>query len=731
MTKKTLQKLFRLRPSFVCAIIGLTISSCQFLMQEDKIRPELTTESDLVVAFSDLGEVRSVMVGELAFTITTFMRAHSGWLIEDKMSGKSANFRGRLIPVEENVLIQKGTIDELGLEIECRYEVVGEIIKAACIISSTILEDRALDATFRLPVIERNWKWEGGIDERIDILAHQTYQGDYVTLPQPDSTLFLNRYTGTLSLYPYSGISNPEYGIAITYAIPPTNLINYKIWYETQLYRASFHIGLSPDHSEPNRASINFAIIPYDTEWGYRSAIEKYHSLYREYFVPDTMYKGLMRIGGSEQPVDGRNFGSHILGGDIYSANSREEYFQQSGAISDRSRGEMVFPYITIGQRQIFDIESVPRTEDEALDIFENWSTPDVFFYQSPQPDNSYQSVDQLKEIIRNSNIYTPGQEPALFTRPFWRSRVITFPLNPDYHLFLSQDSMTVSKYTGDVYLPEIIRPADQVSGIYVSSLSEWGRFYNFRHDHFHDSYFPLTYHPDSLYVCLPNTYSQSQYLDTLRAQTGTTGHVLVTGGIRPGDQAYALRGDYIETDLSHQELKDFKLLRWFRIICGPKPVFVKWPEAINNIDEVEDQWNFCLAMGYFPNFGTKFIVQSPLDSVIVERRMQYTPVLNSLNHAQWQPIPHAWISNDSLSIQRFGRSASTGLYYTVYNPQSKAAGGILSINLRVLRLSAAARIENVLQPGLRLSLHIDSEGRINTGVNLPPYGINVFRVTN
>ena len=128
---------------------------------------------------------------------------------------------------------------------------------------------------------------------------------------------------------------------------------------------------------------------------------------------------------------------------------------------------------------------------------------------------NSYNSVAQLKEMIRNSGLYQQDGRFVIVPQ-IYTANTLTFPLNPNPRLFLDRPDQTIAKYTLDDYVPKLLKAAPEIDGFYVDSMGSWNDFTNYRRDNFVYARYPLAVDQEGNPV-LRNLSSHYEFVEEFR----------------------------------------------------------------------------------------------------------------------------------------------------------------------------------------------------------------------
>jgi len=162
---------------------------------------------------------------------------------------------------------------------------------------------RAIEACVQMPLdlIGKQWYHHLHQSETIQLRseAYQTLLTKLVDIGTFGDGSFHVKSDLDFNLHGLNLIGDDSFGLAI--AIHPEKPAAYYVRYDPvrESYDACFHLGIYKDHLEnPDRVSFNLAFFfPDDPEWGLRSALQKYVSIYPESFVGSLGLQSGMVVG--------------------------------------------------------------------------------------------------------------------------------------------------------------------------------------------------------------------------------------------------------------------------------------------------------------------------------------------------------------------------------------------------------------------------------------------------
>jgi hypothetical protein len=539
--------------------------------------------------------------------------------------------------------------------------------------------------------------------------------------------------------YPLFAAGNSSTGAGLSIAIPPAMPTRFVGGLDGNGLGVIIRIGLSPHTSPPSQTKFSVLVYRHDPAWGFRSSLERYYDFYRERFFT----RRVKKIGAwtSQNPSQLREkdlYAYHEAGfatwktpgGTSSGENVRlttekldegpicaslEEYEKLCELVEDRRLGIYALPYTIVGQRQILQLPSLPRSRDEAMNVLETWSTTQPILFDGPPQAVSFRSGEQLKRIIRDSGIHDEQHQLSFMARPY-RGATLTFPQNPNPKLFDDQpDKETIAKYTLDDYLPKMFR-SQWVDGCYVDSLGRWCGFYNYRAEHFRYTTLPLTYAGSPPQPCIWNLQSHAEYLWELQSRLHKQNKIVLANGVHPDRVMLGFALDVMGEE-GTRTVDAGEAFAALRVAAGPKPYCLLNATGKNS----PKLWASCLYMGYLLNCNTE--AGAPL-------MRKYLPTIIRMSEAGWQPVTHARWRDENIGIERWGGGSEKPLYFSLMNLADRSTTAEISIDTKALCLPRAAKVtddvsgESITAPMddgmLKLSLRVEAESsrvlRVATG---------------
>ena len=572
----------------------------------------------------------------------------------------------------------------LGLTAHISFQTSGGMLAWRADIADARRQERGLVVSMTLPLQPSGLVWSG------DLYASESAE---------PGKLYGNNVT------PISAVRSQRSNWAIAAAIPPSAPVMYDTHLKDGDFGLYYYVGLSSAPRDmPNRTWVAGLLYDVDSNWGFRSALQKYYEAFPDFYarsVPRTgawchfdasteQYAatcGFYEIGGGEwKKVEAvPRMGTNI-------ARSPQQWVELNEIDKAHRLGVPLFPYTIVGQRQIFMLpgEELYTDYDRAMTTFEKWTTDVEMPYQNPANANSFNSVAELKEIIRNSGLHQ--QDGRFVTDPrMYTGNTLTFPLNPNPRLFFDNPKKTIAKYTLEDYIPKLLKAAPEIDGFYVDSMGLWNDFTNYRRDHFAYAKYPLAVDQDGDPV-LRNLSSHYEYLEEFRKRmhsmkkwvfiNGVNGG----GGTRDGETDHAASrstsrfflaalGDFAGIESGWKTTAE--RMGHYRIMSGKKPyAIMDWGTKAGGNDQFLVYFKRATAFGIFPSVGSRLYTVTALKPL----PEYYLPLIRKLNDAGWEPVTGVTGTVPGVLCERFGRQPSGPMYITLFNDGPAPANLVLRL---------------------------------------------------
>lgn len=550
------------------------------------------------------------------------------------------------------------------------------------------LQDGNSCLTLRISFPEngKTWKWYHGLEKSEIMKANNSYFDtvSISTVLPPDGAFNGNSLSeggygdrvgrGTISFYPLSAVSIDGKGesLGIDLSLPIVYRLGAAV--SDGLF-AEFDVATSPlTEKFPNRAFFKLSHFTFDNNWGMRSALKNYYTIYPEEFKKRVVNEGIWLPFTPLRSIphwEDFGFAFHETSGNT---KDEKDGTKLPTIVSDKGTGVFSFQYTEPWDIQL-PIETKNITYDSIvkgdmipaaqIDYIKNSSTEDK---------NGRWQVRRLE---------TPWFKTG------W-AMSITTNCNPEL------DGFNRYKYV----LQTEINPAIKLNadGIYFDSMEwNWHDDLNYRSEHFKYINAPLTFSKDVGRPAIWNFTSEFAFMKKIADQMHAQGK-LVMGNGHAWNPFAAANLDLFGAELSwyssgdhNTEALDFK-----RAISFQKPIVFLLNEGLNDTAFTKYPYRGyqvyfekLMAYGFFPSFFSVDASSDPYwkDKEKIEHGRpffkKYIPIIKKIANAGWQPVTFARADSPSLRIERFGDSAN--LFFTVRNNGTRPISAHLIFDLKDL----------------------------------------------
>lgn len=550
------------------------------------------------------------------------------------------------------------------------------------------------------------------------------------------------------NVFPIAALCSEDGGVAL--AIPPSSPCEFGMVAGPEGMTMKIYLGISPETANfPNRAAFSFIIYPVDAKWGFRDALAKYYSFYRDYYDyrldKDGLYIFLAEDGGEPHPANLGLFGSTTL-------ETQVPWFGE-WLKKNRENGILSFPYMIVGMREIKFLKTKPVNYAEAMKMYKEWTIENNKGHPVTKEMEASGLDRNLRMQVDSSVCHTAGGDYALAIRYTpWGKESVSFKTNPNPDLFKDTHNQSVGRDSLRLIAQWLDKYPD-LDGATLDSLgANWPAIFNYRKDHFKYARYPLTIDPDGR-ACLHNEISHYEYMETLRdelrARERKMGKKL--GILANGIYRYPARSEPAQhynagtakkrTDIGRFFLATLldiavsepgisspaKSLEFMRVSMGRKyysPTNARWTDA----QKVEDWVNKSLCYTLFGvntrHYGDKIGYYFPDKWERDEALFAwFTPNCRMLSKAGWEPVTCARASGEKIILERYG-SGDT-VYFVIMSEAGREQECVVDIDLRHLDFGAGSfSIEEVAR---NTPLDIGADGKV--GLKLKPYKTCIIAV--
>ena len=576
--------------------------------------------------------------------------------------------------------------------------------------------DAALTVRVSIPVTSGSYNWHRGLDQATPMKTAIDY---FDTIPvstvlPPDgayngNTLQQGGYgdpvgAGTMSFYPLAAISSGSkgYALGIDLSIPLVYRLGASV--KKGLF-AELDLATSPLTKKfPGRAFFRLSRFDFDGQWGMRSALEKYYSIYPDAFKKRAIDEGIWLPFTPLRSIPNFEDFGIVFHETSWTGMDEKDGVKLPNILSDKGTAALSFQYT-----EPWDVQ-IPLTNKDLS-------------YAEVTADNMIPG--NLQASIRNSATYDKNgkwQVRRLKTPWFRSGWAMSITTNCD------PDLAGINRY--EYVMQDEIKPALQmnVDGIYFDSMEwNWHHDLNYRQSHFADINYPLTFSKTEGRPAIWNFASEYAMMNKVANEMHAQGK-LVMGNGHGWNPFAAANLDLFGAELSwyYSGDHDTKALDFKRAISFQKPIVFLLNEGLNDTAFTRAPYTGyrvyfekLMAYGFFPSFFSVDASSDPYwqDKEKVENGRpffkKYITIIKKIAAAGWQPVTYARASDPSVRIERFGEGKN--LYFTVRNDNGKTLNCTILIDKNKLgvgeKFTATELVDSRQMPvsGDKISLSVPS----------------------
>jgi len=515
----------------------------------------------------------------------------------------------------------------------------------------------------------KNHAWYEGLDNSTAMAPGRIY---YDTVPvatmlPPDgafngATLTEGGYgdrvgQGTMSFYPLcaTGVDGKGKALGVDPALP----VVYRLGAEVAKgIIAEFDVATSPEAEKfPNRAFFRMCSFDFDNNWGMRSALEHYYTIYPEAFKKRVPVEGIWLPFTPLRSIKNWEDFGFAFHETAWNSQDKKDGQKMSNILSDKGSGVLSFQYT-----EPWDIQLPIWRKNIAYDTL-------VSDAMIPEEHRAYLATSAT--LDKNGKNQSRRLETPWFKSGWAVS--ITTNCDPDVPDFNRYQYVLQDEITPAVKL--------NVDGIYFDSMEwNWHHDLNYRSDHFRYTDYPLTFSADVARPAIWNFVSEFEMMKTVADDMHRQGKLAMGNG--HGWNPFAASNlDLFGAELSWYYSGDHntKALDFKRAISNQKPIVFLLNEGLNDpafteapFKGYEVYFEKLLAYGFFPSFFSVDASNDPYwqDEKKIENGRpffkKYIPIIREIAAAGWQPVTYANCNNADIRVERFGSRAN--LYFTLRN---------------------------------------------------------------
>jgi hypothetical protein len=573
-----------------------------------------------------------------------------------------------------------GECRPLEVKLNSRFTARPDGISVEGELTDTTGRDRAMTLGFLLPFDALGWQWGDDVRRSRNIEAGLEYIN---TVPLRCGA------TGSMSRYPLAAVWHDHAGLAI--AMDMGSPAQYRIGYHQALkqFYIAYDFGMAPESCPPGSARFRFILFNFDSQWGMRSAVEKFYRIFPGQFVKRAKREGCwMPFRDVAQIPHPEDFGFGF----------------QEGAPNvpfDDGQGIYSFVYVEPVSNWLPMPPGAPRTLSEALKVLEN--------------DRSGARGAERRGLAlatQTSGIYREnGDLWAYFEKAPWCDGAVFF-LNPDPGVTASgqtafnkaqlmKEQIDAAFEKNRPAAPVLATNADAgLDGVYFDSFEMGAGELNYRREHFGASTMPLVFdakrRPAQLLF-----FGSMAFEQEIARELHTRGKLTFANGVLWNYSLPAPWLDVLGTEVNWLPGGKYtpdsdELMLFRRTLCWQKPYCLLMNCDYSKLDPqlVERYMQRCVFYGIWPGFFDEQAASK--DPYWVSSRKwyerdrplfrKYIPILKSLTTAGWQPVTLATPDNPRIRVERFGDTTSPLFYLTLFNDTPDVQDGHLRLSKGVRR---------------------------------------------
>ena len=618
-------------------------------------------------------------------TVGAASNAPNGILVRDAATEQPPVTVGGTIVGAQNSARQEARLDALGLEVKAEIKGDGGTIDIRGTVTDLRGQDRAVTVYFALPLAEGPWQWWDSVAVS---RAAQNRAEEYSNL----ETGLAYGTNGAHSKYPLGAVSLPGRG-GLTLAVRMDEPVVHRIACSPglRLFYIAADFALIPEKAADGRslatAPFHFVLYRHDPAWGFRAALQRYYTLYPDFFTRRAPREGGWYVWGDVAKTEGAlDAGFAFHWGPL----------NHDAVKWDNANGPLALYYIEpeTYQQTMEDFDRAP-TYDEVLTRLQRLNVGDAAELAAVEalPYRVYplsgkeapvaERIRTTAQVVQRSLQLDSGNQPYCSTGQFdWMQKskwgaILGCNLAPD--IPAGKGAFNLSDIL-DPALAAAVKAGARYDGIGLDSFCGYGQMSraNYRREHFPYSRLPLCFSASEHVPVQPAVWGSLEWVHDLAEAMHARGLVLMANcswGTTPAWLTFA--APYL--DIFGAEHTQFADPDYIRAIAYRKPC-TDLPYKPR--PEWELPWH--LLHGIYPGHG---------NDVAAMKRV--AGPLQQLAKAGWEPVTYARAEPASVRIERFGSAPE--VFLVVHNPAQEAVVATLAVDLKALAMEGAAGATSVL----------------------------------
>ncbi|MCX7705107.1 MAG: hypothetical protein N2115_02460 [bacterium] len=595
-------------------------------------------------------------------------------------------------------------------------EVKGEI-------KDTSGKDRPVSLRFCISLEKDGWFWWDDVNNFRKIENNKEYENT------DDIGVGL---TGAYSRYYWGCVTSRKNGVCI--ACPADNPRYFKISATKKFLQITYDFGLTPEIKKyPGIADFCFIVYQISPEWGFRSALKKYYSIYPQFFKKRTKKQGIWLpfadIRWIKKPSD---FGIAFHEG------------PRNPFSVDRKHKVYSFVYHepwTYWQKMS---DEKPSYEKSIKVLKKNAKNGKGIAVAANLPEQKVASATIVSGIFDDKGKYVckPMKEPWCHGVVFINSMEPEISGTKKY-------TQNRAQLAFEYYASFFKGRKDRPEGIYIDGSPDYAENYlnvsalNFRRQHFPYSSCPAVYDAKTLKIGLMNHYSNYAFLKYISDWIHQKGYLVMCNGSMRRQGFYNhlvdISGTEIKLDWGPAGAEKIWQGKHHQWLCFVRSwlyqkiylllILVEEKDLTEDfLEEAEKYFKIATFYGFFPSFfGGGFWQKPEIHDRYRNLFKKYIPVIKKISAAGWEPITEAKVSSPDIGIERYGDLSKKGkVYFTLLNKGDALQKIELKIPLRTemtrIMVKSLLEPEELSEPRLK-------GGLLFLNLEIPPDNVKVIEI--
>ena len=570
--------------------------------------------------------------------------------------------------------------EALGLRLESREKAVNGSMIMDVTLTNTTVKDRAITLVYTATMSSEDGWWLAHPRRSESIQKGREYI---------DARRFEAGANGRLSRYPFAAVDGRRQGLGlgIDMRVPAFYRAGYNA--DTQELFLAFDLGLT---AEKPSAELRLCRFSFDSEWGFRGALQRYYELFPDSFKRRISKQGLwMPFAKISKVPQWEDFGFRFKEG-----NDETGWDDQHDILTFRYTEPMTW-WMSMPKEMPRTLEAA-LAEARRLANEKNDMAAKALLTSGYHEENGRYAAMMLDTPWCNGAVWSINSMPGI------AGEVTDFK------------NKWNAKIRQELYGPQ--KKAEQ-DGEYIDSSEGYVTDeLDFRRDHFAAARTPLVFSLESRKPAIFRGLIAQEYVRAIAEDVHADGRLMMANATPDRLCWLAPHLDVMGTETDWNPGKTWRPmadgdLLYRRAICGKKPycflmntVFEDFPK-----DKVELYMKRALAYGMFPGFFSHNASEGHYFSrpELYERDRdlfrKYIPLCKKVAEAGWEPITQVRSSDPQVYVERFGERL-----LTVFNDSRETRTVTLTRNITTGRSKELVRQTEIRWEDGKASLTLEPE---------------------